>query len=140
MHVLIAEGLKVSVIKHTHHAVDLETPGKDTWRFREAGAAEVLLASSARWVLMRELRGEPEPDLPELLRQLGPCDLVLVEGFKRHAIARLEVHRAANGAPLLYPNDPHIVAIATDARLDTRLPTFAVDDYGGIAAFILQQS
>lgn len=133
---LISGGMKVSVIKHTHHAVDLETPGKDTWRFREAGASQVLLASSARWVLMEELRGAPEPELPALLGMIASCDLVLVEGFKRHPIPRLEVYRAGNGTAPLYPDDPHIIAVATDARLPTVLPTFGLTDYDGVAALI----
>jgi molybdopterin-guanine dinucleotide biosynthesis protein B len=120
--------------------VDLETPGKDTWRFREAGASQVLLASAARWVLMHEMRGAPEPELPALLAMLAPCDLVLVEGFKRHAIPRLEVYRAANGTAPMYPGDPHIIALATDATLPTVLPTFGLVDYEGIANFILDRA
>jgi molybdopterin-guanine dinucleotide biosynthesis protein B len=133
---LISQGMKVAVIKHTHHAVDLETPGKDTWRFREAGAAQVLLASAARWTLMQELRGAPEPELPGLLAMLAPCDLVLVEGFKRHAIPRLEVYRAGNGTAPLHPDDPYIIAVATDASMPIALPKFGLEDYEGVAAFI----
>jgi len=136
LRLLISGGTRVSVIKHTHHAVDLETPGKDTWRFREAGASKVLLASAARWALMRELRGAAEPELPALLAMLSACDLVLVEGFKRHPIPRLEVYRAGNGTAPLYPDDPHIIAVATDASLPTALPTFGLEDFEGVAAFI----
>ena len=133
---LIAGGTRVSVIKHTHHSVDLETPGKDTWRFREAGASQVVLASAARWALMHELRGAMEPELPELIGMLSPCDLVLVEGFKRHPIPRLEVYRTGNGSAPLYCDDPHIIALATDASLPTVLPTFRLEDFEGVAAFI----
>jgi molybdopterin-guanine dinucleotide biosynthesis protein B len=136
LRLLISGGTRVSVIKHTHHAVDLETPGKDTWRFREAGASQVVLASAARWALMQELRGAAEPELPALLAMLSACDLVLVEGFKRHSIPRLEVFRAGNGSAPLYCDDPHIIALATDASLPTALPTFGLDDFEGVAAFI----
>ena len=113
-------GLRVSVIKHTHHDFDLDRPGKDSWRQRQAGAREVLLTSDTRWVLMHELRGAPEPDLPEQLAHLSPCDLVLVEGFKRQPIPKLEVWRAANDTPLLQPTDATIVAIAADDEAGCR--------------------
>lgn len=139
------DGFKVSLIKHSHHGFDIDQPGKDSYRHREAGASEVLIASSQRWVVMHELRGEAEPDLPEQIARLSPCDLVLVEGFKRHPIPKLEVHRkqADNDAgnesdrPLLYPDDPYIVALATDRKLDSNLPQFRLDDYDGVAEFIL---
>ena len=112
---LRARGLKVSVIKHTHHDFDLDRPGKDSWRQREAGAQEVLLAGAQRWALMREVRpGEAAPALPQLLARLAPCDLVLVEGYKREPIPKLEVHRAELGRDWLYPHDPHILAVAAD--------------------------
>ena len=142
---LIKAKLRVSLIKHSHHGFDIDQPGKDSSRHREAGASEVLIASSQRWVVMHELRGEAEPDLSELMAQLSPCDLVLVEGFKRDPIPKLEVHRKqtdsdagnASDRPLLYPNDPHVVALATDEKLDTQLPQFRLDDYDGVAEFIL---
>jgi molybdopterin-guanine dinucleotide biosynthesis protein B len=133
---LVARGLKVSVIKHAHHAFDVDRQGKDSYRHRMAGAGEVLVSSGARWALMHELRNESEPELPALLGRLAPCDLVLVEGFKKQPIPRIEVHRVAAGAPLLFPDDPHIVALATDARLDTALPTFGLEDYTGIVGFM----
>src|SRR5438105_9267943 len=102
---LNAEGLRVSVVKHAHHRFDVDRPGKDSYRHREAGAAEVLISSGQRWALMRELRGEPEATLTQLLAQLSPCDIVLVEGFKREPIPKIEVHRAGTGLPMLYPND-----------------------------------
>jgi molybdopterin-guanine dinucleotide biosynthesis protein B len=135
-----AMGLSVSVIKHTHHDFDVDRPGKDSWRQRQAGAREVLLTSDTRWVLMHELGGAPEAELPEQLAHLSPCDLVLVEGFKRQPIPKLEVWRLANNSPRLYLTDPNIVAIATDAKLDIALPTFALGDYPGLAQFILQSA
>jgi len=134
----VAHGLKVSLIKHAHHAFDVDQPGKDSYRHRQAGATEVLVSSSARWVLMHELRTEAEPELPQLLERLSPCDLVLVEGFKQQPIPKIEIHRRAAATPLLHPDDPRIVAIATDVDLETLLPRFGLDDYEGIAGFILR--
>lgn len=135
---LVARGLTVSVIKHAHHAFDVDRPGKDSYRHRRAGAGEVLVSSGARWALMHELRNESEPELPALLERLTPCDLVLVEGFKRQAMPKMEIHRLAAGTALLFPDDPHIVAVATDASISTRLPIFGLDDYAGIAAFVME--
>ena len=132
-----AMGLTVSVIKHTHHDFDVDRPGKDSWRQRQAGAREVLLTSDMRWVLMHELRGTPEPELPEQLARLSPCDLVLVEGFKRQPIPKLEVYRLANNTTPGYPTDTRIVALATDGEPQTVLPVFPLDDYRGIASFIM---
>lgn len=134
----VMEGLKVSVIKHAHHQFDIDRPGKDSYRHREAGASEVIITAANRWVLMHEMRGRPEPELPEQLKRLSPCDLVLVEGFKRQPIPKLEVHRRQAGKPLLYPDDTHVVAIATDEALDTKLPQFDLNDYDGIAGFIME--
>ena len=136
--VLTGMGLSVSVIKHTHHSFDVDTPGKDSWRQRQAGAKEILLASDMRWVLMHELRGAPEPELPQQLARLSPCDLVLVEGFKRQPIPKLEVYRRANNKPPVFPTDAHIVALASDADPQTELPVFSLTDYAGIANFILR--
>lgn len=133
-----AEGLRVSVIKHAHHHFDVDVPGKDSWRHREAGAAEVLVSSERRWALMHELRGEGEPRLPELLEKLAPVDLVVAEGFKREPHRKIEVHRAANNKPLLFPDDPGIIGIATDTSVDTRLPTVHLDDIPAIAALLLR--
>lgn len=134
---LNAQGLKVSVIKHAHHAFDIDKPGKDSYRHREAGASEVLIASDRRWVLMHELRGEAEPPLQALVARLSPCDLVLVEGYKREAIPKLEVHRPSLGKPLLHPEDPRILAIASDAPLSAPIPVFALDDFDGITRFLV---
>lgn len=109
-------GLRISVIKHTHHDFDIDHPGKDSFRHREAGAHEVMIASGHRWALMHELRRESEPSLEELCALLSPCDMVLVEGYKFSGIPKLEVHRAITGHPLLYPNDPNIIAVVSDSK------------------------
>ena len=121
-------GLSVSTIKHAHHSFDVDRPGKDLYEHRAAGATEVLVASSGRIALMRELRGSPEPSLAELLRMLAPVDLVLIEGFKRDPIAKIEVFRQANGKPPLYPQDPHIVALASDGAAPPGPPHAPIDD------------
>jgi molybdopterin-guanine dinucleotide biosynthesis adapter protein len=133
-----ARGLRVSLIKHAHHTFDVDTPGKDSYRHRHAGCTEVLVTSSRRWVLMHELRGAQEPDLNEQLMHLSPCDLVLVEGFKHDPIAKIEVYRSVTGEPLLHPNDANIVAVASDARLDTPLPWLDLNQPAHIAEFILK--
>ncbi|MCI0597964.1 MAG: molybdopterin-guanine dinucleotide biosynthesis protein B [Beijerinckiaceae bacterium] len=133
------QGLSVSTLKHAHHAFDVDQPGKDSYLHREAGASEVLVASSRRFALMHELRGAEEPSLAELLWRMSPVDLVLIEGFKRDAHAKIEVHRAANGKPWLYPGDTTITAVATDASEDLpgHLPLARLDDVETIAGFIL---
>ncbi|MEA2884850.1 MAG: molybdopterin-guanine dinucleotide biosynthesis adapter protein [Bradyrhizobium sp.] len=129
-------GLRISVIKHAHHSFDVDVPGKDSWLHRQAGAAEVLVSSGLRWALMHELRGAEEPKLPELLAKLSPVDLVVVEGFKREPHRKIEVHRAANGKPALFPDDPGIVGIATDTKLETGLPAVHLDDIPAVAAMM----
>jgi molybdopterin-guanine dinucleotide biosynthesis protein B len=131
-----ARGLRVALIKHAHHRFDIDHPGKDSYRHREAGAVEVLITSAQRWVLMHELRDEPEPPLERQLQRLSPCDLVLVEGFKYADIAKIEIHRAALGYPLLYPADANIVAVASDGDLETRLPRLDLNRPDEIAAFM----
>jgi molybdopterin-guanine dinucleotide biosynthesis adapter protein len=132
--VLVARGLKVSTIKHAHHAFDIDRPGKDSWQHREAGASEVVVASSRRWAVVHELRDEPEPPLEELLTKLSPADLLIIEGFKRHAHPKLEIYRASVGKPLIYPQDDCVVAIASDALLPhAQLPVLKLDDIEGIA-------
>ncbi|MBI4756323.1 MAG: molybdopterin-guanine dinucleotide biosynthesis protein B [Betaproteobacteria bacterium] len=135
---LVAHGVKVSVIKHTHHGFDIDRPGKDSWRHREAGATEVLLTSGERWVLMHELRGAPEPGIERQLEILSPCDVVLVEGFKDLPIPKIEVHRPAHGRPLMFPDNPHVVAVAADAPIDTRLPLLDLNDASAIGRFIMR--
>ncbi len=137
---LVAAGLRVSLIKHAHHRFDIDKPGKDSWRHREAGASEVLIASDQRWALMHELRGDPEPDLQTLLQRFAPCDLVLVEGYKRARIPKLEVHRPELGKPLLSPQDPNIVALASDVPMDCALPQFRLNDYDAITAFVIREA
>lgn len=139
---LTAAGLKVSLIKHAHHRFDIDHPGKDSYRLREAGCSEVLLISDQRWVLMHELRGAPEPNLDEQIARFSDCDLVLVEGFKQTPIPKLEVHRPSVGKPLIAGSGVEtIVAVATDepAALDglTGLPLLPLNDRDAIADFIL---
>jgi len=132
--VLVAEGLRVSTIKHAHHSFDVDQPGKDSWEHRQAGAQEVLVASANRWALLHELRGDAEPDLADLLTRLSPVDLVLIEGFKRGGQPKLEVFRTANGKPMLHPDDPSVVAVASDAPMPgLTLPWLHLDDIEGIA-------
>jgi molybdopterin-guanine dinucleotide biosynthesis adapter protein len=133
---LLSQGLRVSVIKHAHHSFDVDVPGKDSWVHRQSGATEVLVSSGKRWALMRELRGAPESRLPELLKKMAPVDLVIVEGFKSEPHRKIEVHRAANGKAVLFPDDPGIVGIATDAELETTLPVAHLDDIPAIAAMM----
>jgi molybdopterin-guanine dinucleotide biosynthesis protein B len=138
---LAARGVGVSTLKHAHHAFDVDRPGKDSYEHRSAGARQVLVASANRWALMSELRGAPEPKLGELLRKLDPVDLVIVEGFKRDAHPKIEVHRAANGKPWLHPDDPFVAAIASDiAPLDARLPRAHLDDIAAIADLVLAKA
>ncbi|MEW6644822.1 MAG: molybdopterin-guanine dinucleotide biosynthesis protein B [Pseudomonadota bacterium] len=134
---LVAQGLRVSTVKHAHHAFDVDVPGKDSWQHREAGASEVLVSSARRWALMHELRGADEPPLGELLQKMSPVDLVIVEGFKAAPHRKIEVHRAANGKGLLFPRDPGIVGLVTDAKVDTVLTVAHLDDTAAVAALIL---
>ena len=134
---LKGRGVKVSTIKHTHHELDIDSPGKDSYRHRQAGAGEVLVTSSRRWVLMHELRGGKEPTFEEQIAHLSPCDLLIVEGFKYLPIPKLEVWRAVTGEPMLHPNDPHIVAVVSDAKVETRVPLLELNAHEAIAAFIL---
>ncbi len=133
----VGRGLRVSLIKHAHHTFDVDQPGKDSYRHRHAGAGEVLVTSSRRWVLMHELRGGQEPSFDEQVKRLSPCDLLIVEGFKFAPIPKIEVWREEPGEPLLHPNDPHIVAIATDAKLEARVPVLDLNEPGAIAAFVV---
>ncbi len=134
---LIRRGLCVSTIKHAHHDFDVDRPGKDSYRHREAGAEDTLVASPNRIALMRELRGAPEPSLAALLAMLAPVDLVLVEGFKLDPIAKIEVFRAANGKPALFPDDPWIVALVSDVAPAGGMPHAAIDDNPAVAALVL---
>jgi molybdopterin-guanine dinucleotide biosynthesis adapter protein len=138
---LVGRGLSVSTIKHAHHDFDVDQPGKDSWEHRQAGARQVLVASRIRWALMSELRGAPEPELAELLARLDRVDLVLVEGYKRDAHPKLEVWRAANGKPPIFPDDPTVVGLATDAApAGVTLPVLDLDDVGAIARFVTERA
>jgi molybdopterin-guanine dinucleotide biosynthesis adapter protein len=134
----VGHGLRVSLVKHAHHTFDVDHPGKDSYRHRQAGAAEILVTSSRRWVLMHELRGAQEPPFEEQLKRISPCDLLLVEGFKFAPIPKLEVWRKETGEALLHPNDTHIVALATDAKVQTKLPRLELNDDAAMALFILK--
>lgn len=137
--------VRVSLIKHAHHGFDVDIPGKDSYRHRVAGATEVLVTSGKRWALMHELRDEAEPTMRETLTRFAPCDLVLVEGFKREAIPKLEIWRAALGKPLLFPTDPTVIALASDDALPAVIaePTIArlgLSEIGAIATFALERA
>jgi len=133
----VKRGLRVSLIKHAHHSFDVDHPGKDSYRHRHAGAAEVLVTSSRRWVLMHELGGGEEPPFEEQIRHLSPCDLLIVEGFKYAPIPKLEVWRSVTGEPMLHPNDPHIVAVASDEEVEAKVPLLDLNAHQAIADFIL---
>jgi molybdopterin-guanine dinucleotide biosynthesis protein B len=139
---LVARGFRVSLVKHAHHDFDIDQPGKDSHRHRMAGSSEVLVTSAQRWALMHELRGAPELTLADALGRLSPCDLVLVEGWKREPIPKLEVWRETLGKPLLHPADPWIRAIASDApdRLSAPLPAFDLRDANAIATFVVEKA
>ncbi|MDP2579228.1 molybdopterin-guanine dinucleotide biosynthesis protein B [Shimia thalassica] len=141
---LVAEftsrGMRVSTLKHAHHKVDVDEPGRDSYRHREAGAHQVLLASENRWALMTELRGEQEPSLSDLLAQLAPVDLVLIEGYKREPHPKIEAWRSDADNPLIAPDDPTIRAVATDTPLDLDRPQFDLDDTVAIADFITKET
>ena len=133
---LVAQGLRISTVKHAHHATEIDHPGRDSHRHREAGAGQVIVASPVRWALMTELRGAGEPPLADLLAHLDPCDLVLIEGYKTAPHPKIETHRKAAGRDLLALQNPTIRAIASDGPVGSALPRFDLDDVAGIAAFI----
>jgi molybdopterin-guanine dinucleotide biosynthesis protein MobB len=133
-----ARGLSVSSIKHAHHSFDIDHPGRDSYRHRDAGARQVLLASRNRWALMHELRNEDEPSLGDLLKQLLPVDLVLIEGYKRDRHPKIEAHRKETGQPLIAPEDETIVAVASDTLVTIDRPVLDLNDTASIANFIAQ--
>jgi molybdopterin-guanine dinucleotide biosynthesis adapter protein len=138
---LTGRGLRVSTLKHAHHGFDLDQPGKDSFMHREAGASEVVVSSARRFAILHELRGEAEWSLPALVKKMAPVDLVLVEGFKRDPFPKLEIHRAGNGKPLIHPDDPHIVAIASDVALpQARVPVIGLDDIEAIAELVIAKA
>ena len=133
-----ARGLSVSSIKHAHHSFDIDHPGRDSYRHRDAGARQVLLASRNRWALMHELRDEDERSLGDLLKQLSPVDLVLIEGYKRDRHPKIEAHRKETGQPLIAPEDETIVAVASDKSVSVDRPVLDLNDTAAIANFIAQ--
>ena len=138
---LIARGRSVSTVKHAHHGFDLDQPGKDSFFHRTAGATEVIISSAKRFAILHELREEPEWNLPALLTMVSPVDLLLIEGFKRDPFPKLEVHRIANGKPLLQPDDPHIVAIASDQKLPAaKVPVLDLNDIEAIVDLLLERA
>lgn len=135
---LVARGVKVSTIKHAHHEFDIDKPGKDSYRHREAGASEVLISSARRYAIMHEHRGAAEPTLEELLARLSPVDLVLVEGFKKSGHAKIEVWRASVGKPMLQPEDSTVIAVASDAPVSgLTVPQLDANQPQRVADFIL---
>jgi molybdopterin-guanine dinucleotide biosynthesis protein B len=138
---LIARGIAVSTLKHAHHGFDLDQTGKDSFFHRTAGATEVIISSAKRWAILHELREQPEWDLAALVGKMSPVDLVLVEGFKRDAFPKLEIHRIANGKPLIHPEDPHIVAVASDSALPAaQVPVVDLNDIEAIADLLLKHA
>jgi len=138
---LLARGLRVSTLKHAHHGFDLDKPGKDSFVHRAAGATEVIISSAKRWAILHELREEGEWDMGALVARMSPVDLVLVEGFKRDAFPKLEIHRAENGKPLLHPEDPHIIAVACDSALPaSTVPVIDLNDIDAIADLLLKHA
>ena len=135
---LIARGVSVSTIKHTHHAVAVDRRGDLSRRLRDAGAHEVLLTTPRHWALLRELRGAEEPKVADFVSHLSAVDLLIVEGFKRHGHEKIEVHRASLGKPMLWPDDPKVIAVASDSAIPgLNLPCLDLNDVPAIAGFIL---
>ena len=134
-----ARGMTVSTVKNAHHGFDMDRPGKDSFRYRQAGSSQVLIATSERWALLTEVRGGPAP-LEQLIGQLAPCDLVLVEGFKSEGqFPRIEVRRTTSSELPIFPHDPNVVAVAADHAVDTALPVLDLNDAAKIAAFIAER-
>jgi molybdopterin-guanine dinucleotide biosynthesis adapter protein len=138
--ILVGQGMKVSTIKRAHHEFDVDRPGKDSYEHRRAGASEVIVSSSGRWAQMHELRDEPELTLAQLLRRLSPCDLILVEGFKREMHPKLEVYRSVVGEAPLYPQDGRIVAVATDQPAEASVPMVDLNDADAVARLVISEA
>lgn len=141
---MVARGLTVSTVKHAHHETEIDHPGRDSYRHRQAGAQQVLVSSPARWALMEELRGAPEPPLEDLLARMSPVDLVLIEGYKRAPHPKIEAHRLETGRTLLAPGNASVRAVASDALPGDMalngvdVPVLPLDDTAAIADFILR--
>ena len=134
---LIERGLKISTIKHTHHNFDIYRPGKDSFEHRAAGAHEVVITGAARWALLHENRGEPEPDINAMLSRMSPVDLVIIEGFKSYAHPKMEVYRPEVGKPIICADDPSVVAVASTMKLDVTIPQLDLNDVEAIAEFVI---
>lgn len=134
---LCARGFVVSTIKHAHHAFDIDQPGRDSFKHREAGAREVAIVSGNRWALMHELHGEAEPAFGDILARLGPCDIVIVEGYKREGHDKIEIRAKDSERPSLWPDDQSIVAIACDEPVEATVPVFARDAVAEMADFVV---
>lgn len=135
---LVSRGVRVSTMKHAHHAFDVDTPGKDSYEHRQAGASEVLVTSASRWALMHENRGAPEPTIEELIPYMSPVDLLIIEGFKEHAHDKMEIFRRETGKTLLQPNDPLIRAVASDGPVaEATVPVLDLNDVAALADYIL---
>jgi molybdopterin-guanine dinucleotide biosynthesis protein B len=135
---LNGRGVTVSTVKHAHHHFDVDKPGKDSYEHRAAGAHEVMVTSARRWALMHDYGDEPEATLEVLIERLDPVDLLLIEGFKNQGHQKLEVYRRAGGKPLLAPDDPQVVAVASDGPLpEVKVPVLDLNDVAAIADFIL---
>ena len=137
--VLVDRGVTVSTMKHAHHAFDVDKPGKDSYQHRAAGATEVMIGSGRRWALMHELREEAEPDSLALMKHMSPVDLLIIEGWKKEGHEKIEIHRPAHGKPLIQPDDPKVVAVASDADLPgLPVPRLDLNDIEAIADFIVE--
>jgi molybdopterin-guanine dinucleotide biosynthesis protein B len=135
--VLVARGLKIATLKHAHHAFDVDQPGKDSYEHRKAGASEVIVSSARRWAQMHEVGEGTEPTLADHLQRLSPCDLVLIEGYKNERHPKLEVFRASVGKSALYPDDPRIVAVASDQPLTgVSVPVVDLNDIAAVADLV----
>lgn len=135
---LVQRGLKVSTMKHAHHAFDVDKPGKDSYEHRTAGATEVMIGSGKRWALMHELRDEAEPDSRSLMQYMTQVDLLIIEGWKAEGHEKIEIHRPAHGKPLIQPDDPKVVAVASDAELPgLPVPRLDLNDVEAIADFVV---
>ncbi|MDB6009582.1 MAG: molybdopterin-guanine dinucleotide biosynthesis protein [Gammaproteobacteria bacterium] len=138
---LVGRGVRVATLKHAHHAFDVDQPGKDSYEHRKAGACEVIVSSARRWVQMHEVGDGPEATLAQLLARLSPCDLVLVEGFKTGQHPKMEVFRRAVGKTPLHPEDPRIIAIASDQDFPgAGIPRVDINDIEAIAAMVLARA
>ena len=133
---LVERGLRIATLKHAHHSFDVDKPGKDSYEHRKAGASEVIISSAQRWVLMHELGGDAEATLLYLLQRLSPCDLVLIEGYKGEKHTKIEVFRESNGKSPLFPEDEHIVAIASDQKITATIPCVDLNDVDAVANMV----